>query len=222
MKKFLVFLVCMILGSASVMAQPVEVEKDSAIVFESPRPLLETDEELEARLDKSWGFGAFFSDYGFGGGMYLSSRMGQDLTGVISTDFGSAKDDREFGFEDQRKVNRIMVVPVMASAQYRVLRESLGENFRPYVTAGAGPVFVVTTPGSEEFFSSLSSAKVTTVPGGFIGLGAHFGVDKTTTFGASARYFIVPYPAPGIESLEGNYLENLNGLFLGVTYGFNF
>lgn len=224
-KLFLATLASLFLSTASI-AQPVEVEKgvpaDSAIIFESPRPLLETTEQIDARLDKGWGFGAFFSDYGFGGQLYASMRLSQNLTGLITTDFGSAKSDREFGFGNERKVNRIFVIPVMASAQYRVLSESLGENFRPYVTAGAGPVFVMTTPGQEEFFSSLGGAAVKTVPGGFGGVGANFGLDKTTTFGANVRYFFIPVPDPGIESLEDRFLKDLNGLFIGVSYGFNF
>jgi hypothetical protein len=226
MKKLLVALAAVFLSVGSAVAQPVGAEKttpqDSAIVFESPRPLLETQEELDARLDNGWGFGAFFSDYGFGAGLYLSARLSSDLTGLITTDFGTAKSEREFGFETERKINRIMVMPLMASAQYRILRESLGENFRPYLTAGAGPVFVMTSPGDEEFFSSLGRAKMRTLPGGFFGAGANFGLDKTTTFGANIRYFIIPVPQPGIESLEGEYLTNLNGIFLGVNYGFNF
>lgn len=218
----------LLLMASTAFAQPAGIEKggakqqDSVITFEPSRPLLETSEEVEARLDKGWGFTAFFSDYGFGAGLYLSSRLSQNLTGVISTDFGTAKSDREFGFETERKINRIMVMPVMASAQYRILRESLGENFRPYVTAGAGPVFVMTTPGQEEFFSSIGSADFRTVPGGFIGAGANFGLDKTTNFGANIRYMFIPVPEPGVESLQGEFLKNLNGLFLGVTYGFNF
>jgi outer membrane protein W len=226
MKKLILALLAFVCVSTSTMAQPVEVEKgmpqDSAIIFESPRPILETAEQLDARLNNGWGFGAFFTDYGFGGQLYASSRFGQDLTGLVSLDIGSAKSDKEFGFQDERKINRIMVMPLMASVQYRVLSESLGENFRPYLTAGAGPVFVMTTPGDEEFFASFGSAKLKTVPGGFGGVGANFGLDKTTTFGASVRYFFVPLPEPGIESLQGQHLKDLNGLFIGVNYGFNF
>jgi hypothetical protein len=226
MKKLILAFLAAMCISSSAMAQPVEVEKgmpkDSAIIFESPRPLLETNEQLDARLDKGWGFGAFFTDYGFGGQLYASSRLTRDLTGLVSLDLGSAKSDKEFGFQDEIKVNRILVMPLMAAAQYRILSESLGENFRPYLTAGAGPVFVLTTPGDQEFFASFGHAKVKTVPGGFGGVGANFGLDKTTTFGASVRYFYVPLPEPGIESLQGYPLTNLNGLFIGVNYGFNF
>jgi hypothetical protein len=226
MKKLILALLAATCISTSAMAQPVEAEKgvpaDSAIIFESPRPLLETTEQIDARLNKGWGFGAFFTDYGFGGQLYASSRLSQDLTGLLSLDLGSAKSDKEFGFQDEIKINRILVLPLMVSAQYRVLSESLGENFRPYITAGAGPVFVVTTPGDQEFFASFGDAKVKTVPGGFGGLGANFGLDKTTTFGASVRYFFVPLPEPGIESLEGVTLTDLSGLFIGVNYGFNF
>lgn len=226
MKRLILAIAAFVCVNTSAMAQPVEAEKampqDSAIIFESPRPILETSAQIDARLDKGWGFGAFFTDYGFGGQLYASTRFTQDLTGLVSLDVGSAKSDKEFGFQDENKINRIMVMPLMASLQYRVLSESLGENFRPYVTAGAGPVFVMTTPGDQEFFASFGNAKFKTVPGGFGGVGANFGLDKSTTFGASVRYFFVPLPEPGIESLEGHRLTDLNGLFIGVNYGFNF
>lgn len=226
MKKLIWVILTIVCVNRVASAQPIDAEKampqDSAIIFESPRPLLETTEQLDARLNNGWGFGAFFSDYGFGGGLYASSKFTTELTGLITTDFGTAKSDKEFGFETEKKINRIFVIPLMAAAQYRVFSESLGENFRPYLTAGAGPVFVLTTPGNKEFFSSLGSAAVRTVAGGFGGVGANFGLDKTTTFGANVRYFFIPVPEPGIESIEGQFLTNLNGLFIGVNYGFNF
>jgi hypothetical protein len=195
---------------------------DSAIIFDSPRPLIETGEGIDIAYPNSWGFSAFFSDYGFGGGAYLAHQLGSSITGMLSLDLGTAKGPKEFGLLTEVKINRIFVVPVILSAQYRLFREFLSDNFRPYVTAGAGPVFVITTPAYQEFFSSFGSAQAKLVPGGFLGVGANFGVDKKSTFGANLRYYIIPYPAPGIESTAGVFLTNFNGLFLTVNYGFNF
>jgi len=195
---------------------------DSAVVFESPRPLVESQDAAATRSSNQWGLSAFFSDYGFGFGGFYAKEFSPDFTGVLSLDLGSAKGSREFGFEET-KVNRIFVSPLIASVQYRVLRNQLSDNFRPYLTAGAGPVFVTTTPANEEFFTAFGSAQTKIVPGGFLGLGANFGSSKESVFGANIRYYIIPYPAPGVQSTSnGAPITNFNALFLGITYGMYF
>lgn len=193
---------------------------DTTMVFEPVQPLIQTPQD-EARLyPNSWGFDASFSDYGFGGGLYLNHRYSTDFTAGISADLGTAKGAREFG-DEETKVNRIFVIPVMLNGQYRLFSQSLTENLRPYLTAGAGPVVVMTTPFSQEYFSAFGSAQAKVVPGGFIGAGANFGVDKKTNFGASIRYFIIPYPG-AVQSTSTQSLTDLSGLFLTVNYGFKF
>jgi hypothetical protein len=93
---------------------------------------------------------------------------------------------------------------------------------RPYITAGAGPVFILTTPGDQDFIPGLGAAKLKTLPGGFVGAGANFGLDKKSTFGANLRYYIIPYPGKGLESTQNVFLTNFSGLFLSANYGFNF
>ena len=201
--------------------QPSE-PSDTAMIFTSPRPLLEKDEVTINLLQNTWGLSAFFSDYGFGGGLFLGHKFGGELTGLVSFDFGTAKGPKEFGLTTEIKINRIFVLPLIVSAQYRLLENVLNENLRPYVTAGAGPVFILTTPGDREFFSSFGDAKIKAIGGGFLGFGANFGIDKRSTFGANLRYYIIPYPAPGLESTQGVFLTDFNGLFLTINYGFNF
>lgn len=197
-------------------------KSDSAIIFDSPRPLLETETQSLVALNNVWGLSAFFSDYGFGGGAFYQRKLSTDFAAELSLDFGSAKGPKEFGFITQIKINNIFVIPLIASLQYRLFDELLGENLRPFLTAGAGPVFVMTTPGADEFFASFAHPTLKTVYGGFVGAGANFGVDRHSTFGANLRYYIIPYPSPGLESTAGVFLNNFNGMFLTVTYGFNF
>jgi hypothetical protein len=200
--------------------QPTE-QSDTAMIFTSPRPLLEKDEVAINFFQNTWGLSAF-SDYGFGGGLFLGHKFGNELTGLLSFDFGTAKGPKEFGLQTEIKINRIFVLPLILSAQYRLLANVLNENLRPYVTAGAGPVFILTTPGAREFFSAFGDAKIKAIGGGFLGFGANFGIDKHSTFGANLRYYIIPYPAPGLESTQGVFLTDFNGLFLTINYGFNF
>jgi len=211
-----------VLAQAGTNAAEVGAKQDSVIIFESPRPLLEKPEEVASSYLNTWGISAFFSDYGFGGGAYYAHSFSQDIRAVLSLDFGTAKGPNEFGLSTEIKINRIFVLPVIASIQYRLFREMISENFKPFITGGVGPVFVLTTPGQDEFFSSFGHSSVKMVPGGFVGVGANFGIDRKSTFGANLRYYIIPYPAPGIESTQGVFLRDLSGLFLTVNYGFNF
>lgn len=195
--------------------------KDSAIIFESPRPLLE-ETPSNNMINNSVGINGSINDYGFGLGLYYRRNLTGDLSALISFDFGSGKGPKEFGLDDQVKINRIYVMPLMASLQYRLFNGALGEGLRPYVTTGAGPAFVATTDASREFFSALFHPKFTTTFGGFFGIGANFGSDPKTTFGASLKYYIIPYRSPGIESTQGHFLTDFSGAALTITYGFNF
>jgi outer membrane protein W len=173
-------------------------------------------------LGNSAGFTAMINDFGFGLGLYYRRSLSEDLSALITFDFGAAKDAKEFGLTDEIKINRIYVMPLMASLQYRLFNGVLGDGLRPYVTAGAGPAFIATTDGSRDFFAALGHPKFSTTFGGFFGIGANFGSDPKTTFGASLKYYIIPYPAPGIESTQGHFLTNFSAAALAITYGFNF
>jgi outer membrane protein W len=194
---------------------------DTAMTFQPSQPLIKSAQEISKENPNTWGLDASFSDYGFGGGLFLGHTFSPDITGLITLDFGTAEGSREFSLLEVNKINRIFVIPLMASLQYRVFRDALSDNFRPYISAGAGPVVAMTTPYADDFFSAFGSAKSKVVPGGYLGLGANFGTDPKNNFGASLRYFIIPYPG-SIQSTTSESLTNLSGLFLTVSYGFNF
>lgn len=204
------------MGSSSGTAQP-----DTAIIFEPAQPLVKSKADLIRDYPNTWGFSASFSDYGFGGGFFLGHNFNADFEAQISAEMSTAQASREFDLLSVNKVNRIFVIPLMASAQYRLFREGLSDNLRPYVTAGAGAVVAMTTPYQEDFFTSFADQQSKIVPGGFIGLGAKFGMDPKSSFGAGLRYFIIPYPGK-IQSTSSESLSDLSGLFLTVSYGMNF
>jgi outer membrane protein W len=195
--------------------------KDTAMIFQSPRPLME-DNTASNMLNNSAGFSGFVNDFGFGMGLYYRRNLSADLSALATFDFGGAKGPKEFGFSDEIKINRIYVMPLFASLQYRLLSGVLSEGLRPYVTAGAGPALVATTDASQDFFTALVHPKFSSTFGGFVGFGANFGTDPKTTFGASLKYYIIPYRSPGIESTQGLFLTDFSGAALTITYGFNF
>ena len=192
------------------------------MIFQSPRPLID-DNSTSFALNNSVGFAGVINDYGFGVGLYYRRTLTTDLSVLATFDFGNGKGPKEFDiFYDEIKINRIYVMPLMASLQYRLLSGILGEGLRPYITAGAGPAFIATTDATLDFFTALLHPKVTTTFGGFVGFGANFGTDPKTTFGASLKYYFIPYHSPGIESTQGVFLTDFSGAALTVSYGFNF
>jgi hypothetical protein len=218
----------LVLGTGTAMAQlpagspPAAAKPDSTIVFAPSHPLLDETTTNPMALANSWGFSGFFNDFGWGLGLYYRRALGSDLSFYTQLDLGSAKGPKEFGFYTEIKVNRIFVFPLMASVQYRILGDVLGSGFRPYLTAGAGPAFIVTTDGQKDFFAALGSPMVHTTFGGVIGIGSYFGSDPKSLFGASLKYYIIPYKTPGIESTQGTFLSDFSSLSLSVSYGFNF
>jgi hypothetical protein len=194
---------------------------DSAIIFEPSEPLVKSRADLLREYPNSWGFNASFSDYGFGGGLFLGHSFNPDFAAQLSVEMSTASASREFDLLTDNKINRVFVIPLMASIQYRVFRDGLSDNLRPYVTVGGGAVVAMTTPYQQDFFTAFADQQSTIVPGGFVGLGAKFGMDPKSTFGAGLRYFIIPYPG-SIQSTTSQSLTNLSGLFLTVSYGMNF
>ncbi len=232
MKRSFITVMGLILGVALLFAAPAKAQMpigsgtskpsaDTAIVFQPARPLIVSNQELAREYPNTWGLTISFSDYGFGGGLFLGHSFSPDLTALLSVDAGSAQASQEVDFLEVNQVNRVFVIPMMFSLQYRVFRSDLSDNLRPYVTAGAGPVIAMTTPYNQDFFSAFGDGYSKIVPGGFIGVGANFGTDPKNNFGVNIRYFIIPYPG-SIESTTTESLTNLSGLFLTVGYGFNF
>jgi outer membrane protein W len=124
------------------------------------------------------------------------------------------------------------MLPLMASLQYRLFRDDIVDNFRPYVTAGAGPTTLFISPYARitdygggtfvsekiDFFESLKYGKAHTTVGGFVGAGAYFGRDRTNVMGLSVRYYFIPVKN-GIEVMQGGFVKEFGGLYITLHFG---
>ncbi len=199
-------------------AQPAPI--DSVMIFTPIKPLIETEDIANGSQSSSLlGLSGSFSDYGPAGGILYQYRFGGDFSMGLTLDFSTAKGSREFGFQDEVKVNRIFLLPMMLNGEYRLFSTTMSEGFRPYVTLGAGATLLITNPAYESFFAALSQNTYEYIPSGFVGAGAHFGTDRHSQWGASARYFFIPHSTP-IQSTNFQSLTDLSGLFLSISYQF--
>ncbi|RJQ63994.1 MAG: hypothetical protein C4517_03375 [Stygiobacter sp.] len=175
----------------------------------------------------SWGADIMFGEGGFGLGTFYKRAITKEITGFVDLSISEKKDDREIEYYDPYygtsyspfKVNRSLLMPLNFGAQIRLFDEVLSENLRPYVMAGVGPTFVITTPYEEEFFSSFKHAKMHYAAGGYVGFGAYFGESTSNLIGINVRYYYTHLFGGGIENLVGQFRNNFGHFYLSLNVG---
>jgi len=176
--------------------------------------------------ENAYGLDLLFSEGGFGLGGFYRSSLSNTLTFFTDFSISEAKDENEFEYVDYwgqtytvGKKNRIYLVPLFAGLQYRLFANNLGDNFRPYINIAAGPSMAVTTPYDHEFFNSLKYAQAYYTAGGYIGIGANFGLDPKHLAGINIRYYVIQFFNQGIESLEGKPKKSFGGFYITLNIG---
>lgn len=188
---------------------------------------LAPDKPPEVFPPNAWGFDLLIGESGFGFGGFFRMQLSTKFTLFTDVSISEAKDEREIEYIDIfgqtftiGKKNRVFQIPFNFGAQYRLFENELTDNLRPYINAGIGPTLVLTTPYSEEYFNAFGSAKTHFGAGGYIGLGANFGLDKSNLIGLNLRYYYIQFLNEGVEILNGRYKDHLNGFYVTLNFGF--
>ncbi len=220
------------------------ISKDSSIIFQPVDANL-VNQTAYSPLLNAWGFDLLMSNNGFGAGFFLRHEYTEDLAGFLDFAISDVKDEGEvelFNYYTGQsyvpnKINRLIYMPLVVGVQYRLFKDDIVDNFRPYLTAGAGPSLIFVAPYSSlqdvfdqttgqtskqyqpiEFFSSLKYGQLRYTVGGYLGAGAYFGMDKGSLSGVNVRYYFSPYPA-GIQVMTNSILKNFGGLYITLTFG---
>lgn len=175
----------------------------------------------------AYGMDIMFSEGGFGLGGFIRNQLSSKLTMFTDLSISEAKDEKEFEYVDYYtgitytagKKNRIYLLPLNVGLQYRILDNVIYDNLRPYINGGVGPTLVVTTPYEKEFFSAFGKAHAKYAAGAYIGLGANFGIDKSSLVGLNFRYYFIHFFDKGVESLENRFKKDLGGFYLTLNIG---
>ena len=181
------------------------------------------------------GMDLMFSEGGFGLGTFYRRAVSETITLFTDFSISEAKDPQEFTYtyidysgltqtETPGKVNRAFILPLNFGMQYRLFENVIFDNLRPYIDAAIGPSMVVTTPYAREFFNAFGKAQARYTIGGYFGIGANFGLDKSSLIGLNVRYYIIHFFNQGIEimdtSMTNGRLENdLGGIFITLNVG---
>jgi len=216
-------------------------QEGERIVFTDPKSAddkLLTEEDLAPRTH-AWGGDLMIGTDGFGLGFFYSYSFNDELSSFANLSMTEAKDNNQrdyydpyFGQISPNKLNYVFRIPLFLGLQYRLFKEDIVDNFRPFVNGGAGPVLLYVSAVDGDMFSSLDGGTSHYTFGGFLGAGAQFGFDRSSIFGLNIRYMIIPVPdgvsSVGIpdpdnpEKLLPTQLENANGFYITLNFGTTF
>ena len=176
----------------------------------------------------NWSFNLTFSDNGFGFGASKYFNINKDISLITGLFLSSAKDDREFEQSDifgnsvtPFKQNRLFLLPVLnIGAQYRMFRENVTDEMRPYINFALSPSAVVYTPYSESFLTSFKYARAKYTVGGFIGVGLDYLSSKKSALGFNIRYYYIGLFGSGVKSLSTNEKKQFGGIYFVFSYNF--
>lgn len=177
-------------------------------------------------VQNSWGLDLIISTNGFGLGTFYGYNFSDELTGKINFSISESKDEREMEVYNPYtgesftplKINRFMVFPLLFGVEYRLLKDDIMDNFRPYVSVMAGPSVIFSTPYAIEFFNSLKHGRSHYTVGGYVGFGAFFGAEQKNILGVNIRYYFIPYQS-GIESLQFVKKKDYGGFSISLSFG---
>jgi hypothetical protein len=231
---------------AGVLHAQSPVLTDTTIVFTPSSPIVPNASATLRAFANSYGMDIMLSNNGFALGGFLRHEWMDDLSWTLTLCISDVKDDAEveqFTYWNSYvpyKKNRLLMIPLMVGVQYRLFREDIVDNFRPYVSAGAGPTMIFVAPYAKdnvitlpngltytqteeiEFFSSLKHGQAKYTVGGYIGAGAYFGIDRSTVSGLGFRYYYIPFPS-GIsvmeEQLKRGVVKRFGGFYISLSVG---
>ncbi len=222
--KNLIYRILILLFVCVSISVPQNFKTDSTIIFQPTKPLL-TEHQLEILRNTS-GFDLIISTNGFGLGFFYGYNFSEKITGKVNLSISESKDEKEVEVYNPWtgeiivpfKVNRFLVFPLFFALEYRLFKDEIMDNFKPYISIAAGPSLIYSTPYNIEFFSSLKHGKAYYTAGGYIGMGAYFGSETKSILGVNVRYYIIPYNK-GIESLLFVKKKEFGGFSISLSFG---
>jgi hypothetical protein len=194
--------------------------------------LSQNQNEIKLKSQKepatNWSLNLLFSDNGFGIGGAKHFQVSKDISFFTGIFFSGAKDSREFEQSDiwgnsitPFKENRLFLVPVInLGMQFRMFREDVSDNMRPYFNFGIAPTAIVYTPYVKSFFSSFKYARAKYTVGGFAGIGVDYLTNKTSALSFNIRYYYIGLFGDGVRSISINEKKQFGGVYFVFSYNF--
>ncbi len=184
-------------------------------------------------LKNGWGGRIFINTFGFGVGVFYRYQFDDELAYQAELEISSGKAENEFeqysyyGTFTPNKLNSIILFPINNAVTYRLFKDDIVDNFRPFLTGSVGPLIAYEYPyDAVDSFSGFGHGLWKLGFTGSIGFGADFGGNLTSIQGVSLKYILhyLPQGTPlmGHKLRDGTILDFRNTyIFQGVQISLN-
>ena len=169
-----------------------------------------------ARYGSSGALVLVLSEYGLGAGGALRGRVADDWSLTAELSVGAGRDEREQSFGGGPlnepvtpfKRNSVLLVPIQVGVERRLFRQTVEDNFRPFVAAAVGPTLAYQWPYFDDLdddgrrdegealtpgLKGLGDGQARVGIGGTVAVGAFFGRSRraapSVRFGIQGTYF---------------------------------
>jgi len=163
-----------------------------------------------------FGLNIALTNSGFGLGGYMMHSITSTTSLMADLLITTVKDEREqrfFNFFGEsiipNKENYLHVMPLQVGLQKRLFKESIEDNFRPYLHLSAGPTLGWVSPYYDDdngngrrdigedvndIISAFPKGSLEWGMGGTLAIGAHFGISRRVTQGIRFGYAFQWFP----------------------------
>lgn len=208
--------------------EPPRINKKDSTTTSSSRYVQMKD------LKNGWGGRIFMNSFGYGVGVFYRHQFDDELSYQTEVEISSGKAENEFeqyNYFGQTftpgKLNSVILFPINNSINYRLFKEDIVDNFRPFITGSVGPLIIYQYPYDPiDSFSGFGIGEWKFGMTGSIGFGADFGSNFTTIQGVSLKYTLHYVPSGvaimGYRDDSGKILDFRNTyIFQGIQISLN-
>ncbi len=228
MKKLLLCLIILFLSVNSVISQDsLNTVRSDSIINLNNYKIKSNVKYTPKEPQNNWSLNLIFSDNGFGVGATLFKSFNADLSGFASLFFSGAKDGREFDVTDiygntytPYKINRLYMAAINLGLQYRLFREDVSDNLRPFINGGLTPTSIIYLPYQMSIIPSLGYMRAKYTLGGFFGVGMDYLTNNSSALSLNIRYYYINLFGEGVQSLQDKPKNFFGGLYF--VFSFNF
>ncbi|MCE5304305.1 hypothetical protein LLG34_01190 [bacterium] len=233
MKKYFSNIIVFVLCLMPILAQAEDDERvrkvDSIFVYKPAQPI-EIYNPNAKFISNSICADVIFSNSGFGGGLLYTHSLDEDNMLFANFYISGARNTDEIEYWDYNtgrwivpnKINRLFMIPLTLGYTRLMFQDAIAGSFKPFITGGIGPTFIISTPYEKEWFTAWNYAKTYVRLDAYIGVGAYFSLIDNSVSSANIRYYYIPFGGNGLESIRGLPIKDFGGLVLSVSVGYTF
>lgn len=183
---------------------------------------IEEDDELDPKK-KDWEIYIAFSTHGGGAGSKfkwgnrenLQKYFSFEISGIRGKDEYVYYDPYSYSYPQVIRSRYMFIIPTFFGFQKRILKNTIEQNFRPYLDFEFGPIFGFRFPVTHGFTGNIKRGRIAVTMGGFAGIGVEGGDVTKNVFSFSMGYRIAYFfkEIAKVPNTGQNFLESNNQNF---------